>query len=202
MYKENVVRLARTFVCAAAAAMLVALPASANDRDRDDDRGRHCSHHGQGHGHDGDDLADELKALKARVRKLEGHLKAEEVAGTYTMRTFQTALTNGVPPPRVGRIEHLVFTATLQLNANGSFSFSGDESGFNAIWQVPTNRERVVRADSAGGTWTYADGTLSLIFDASDIVSVTGGVGGRMFMNVHDNPADGTTTLLLLVKNI
>jgi hypothetical protein len=196
MHQGNVFHLARTIACAAAVATLVALPAAANDRDHD--RDRRGSHH---HGHDKDDLADEIKALKARVRKLEGHLKAEEVAGTYTLRTYQTALLSAVPP-RVSRIEHLIMTATLQLNANGSFSFSGNESGFNAIWQVPTNRERQDGADSGGGTWTYVDGTLALILDGGEVVSVTGGVGGRMFMNVHDNPADGTTTLLLLVKNL
>jgi hypothetical protein len=197
MHQKSAVHFMRAIACAAA--MLVAAPAMANDRHDDRDRGRGGSHH-HGHGHDADDLAAELKALKERVRRLEGHLTRDEVVGGYVLRTLQVALITNTGQPTVGRLEHLSFTASLQLDANGTFSFSGTETGFNAIWQVPTLRERVVRPDSGSGTWAYADGVISLTFDGGEVVPFGGAVGGRLFQRVESNPADGTVTYVTLTR--
>lgn len=77
-----------------AAAMVFAAPAAANDRDHDRGRG--------GHHHDRDDFAEELKELKARVRRLEGHLKRDEIVGTYTLNYLQVALLSSAPPVVAG----------------------------------------------------------------------------------------------------
>jgi len=201
MYRGNVSHLARTMAWAAFAAMLAVLPpAMARDRD-DDDRGRGHSHH---HGDDRDDLAAELKELKERVRKLEGRLTSEEVAGSYVFRSSQAALitNNNNTSTIVGRLEHLSATGDLELNANGTFSFLVRENGFNAIWSFPTNRERVDRADSGSGTWTYIGGLLRLDLGGGDVVVFGGGVGGRLFLWVGSNPADGTTTHVTLTRKL
>jgi hypothetical protein len=190
MHRSNL--FARAAAACAAAALLFALPALASDRDHD--RG-----HG-GHHHDRDDFAEELRELKARVRRLEGHLKRDELVGAYTLNHIQVALLSSAPP-LVGRLEHLNSTGLLQLNANGSFSYAGRETGWNAIWQFPTTRNRVDRADSFSGTWAYSGGNLVLTVDGGEVLTWTGGVGGRLWVHGGSNPADGTNTLLLLVKN-
>lgn len=40
-----------------------------------------------------------------------------------------------------------------------------------------------------------------LTIDGGEVVTWTGGVGGRLWVHGSSNPADGTNTLLLLVKN-
>lgn len=192
-HRGNVVHFIRMIGCAAAAALMVALPVAAHDRDHDRGRGN-----GHGHDHGVDELAAELRALKERVRKLEGHLTRDEVAGSYVFRSLQVAMTQ----PSVGRLEHLAATGAMELNANGSFTLSASEGGFNAIWQFPTTRNRVDRADSQSGTWTYQDGVIYLTFDGGEVVPFGGAVGGRMFMLSHSNPADGTTTFATLVKRV
>lgn len=179
-------------LCAAAAALFIALPAAANDKDHD--------RRGHGYGHDEDELAADIQALKERVRKLEGHLTRDEVVGSYVFRSLQTALITNTNQPTVGRLEHLAAEGGVELNANGTFTLNLRESGFNAIWQVPTLRNRVDKLDTGSGTWTYQNGVISMTFDGGEVVPFAGAVGGRLFLRAESNPADGTTTIVLLVK--
>lgn len=145
-------------------------------------------------------LVAAVNDLAARVNRLEGHLTQAEVAGAYTVSLYQSALIADASQS-VGRLEHLTSSGTLRLEANGTFTLSGTEAGFNALWQPAGARETVNRADTASGTWSYSAAALRLTFDGGGTESWTGGVGGRLFIHAGANPADGTTTLVLLVRN-
>jgi hypothetical protein len=163
----------------------------------------HDRDHGRGHGHgdkDLDRLKAEMAALKDRVRRLEGNLTRAEVAGRYTMMTYQTQLGEDAAG-NTTHVEHAVFGAALQLNGDGTFSLSGTELKFTSGWSFPAMRTETNQPDSVTGTWSYAAGVLSLVVGTETIPFAPGAVGGRMFVTVSANFADGTTTQIILIRN-
>jgi hypothetical protein len=143
-------------------------------------------------------LAD-ITALKERVRRLEGNLTADEVAGTYTLYLHQTAILGSAA--QATGVENLISVGTFQVEANGVFTYAGTESGSNAPLYSPGPRQTVNRPDSASGTWQYSAGGLQLTFDGGGTETWTGAVGGRLFIGADSTAADGTATLILIVKN-
>jgi hypothetical protein len=182
------------------AALVLALgSAVANDRD-DRDRGKG--------GHDElSGVKAELAALKQRVRRLEGDLKPHELVGTYRMAYLQVAIGENAMNGLANHLEHNVWGGTLTLSSNGTASFSGREVGFAAGLPGPTAREeRLNDPDQFTGTWTYTGGAIviTLVGDNGqpENVNFVGGAGGRMFFTVDANPLDGTTTLILISKDL
>ena len=206
--------MSRFFVAFAGTALLIALASAApqaiaNDRD-DRDRGRNDHDHGNGgHDHGDKDLARlkaEMAALKERVRKLEGNLKPEELVGTYRMGYLQVAIGENAMNGLANHLEHNVWGGTLTLSSNGTASFSGREEGFAAGLPGPTPRqERLNNPDEFTGTWTYTGGAIVVTVTGDngqpENINFVGGAGGRMFFTVDANPLDGTTTLVILVKD-
>ena len=200
-----------TIAFASAALMLALGTAQARDHDRDDrDRGRGGHDHGKGHDHHGNDLdrlKAEMAALKDRVRKLEGHLTHHDLVGTYRFRYLQVAIGENPMNGMANHLEHNVWSGTMTLSSNGAASFSGREGGFAAGLPGPTAREeRLKNPDEFTATWTYAGGAIVLTFTGDngqpETVNFAGGVGGRMFFAVDDNPLDGTTTLIIVAKDL
>ena len=202
-------------VLTTAAMFLVCGPAAADGKSSGNNRSQpQSAHHGKddhgkghhGHGHHHDELMAELAALKERVRKLEGNLKPEELAGTYRMGYIQVAIGENAMNGLANHLEHNVWGGTLTLGSNGTASFSGREVGFAAGLPGPTPREeRLKNPDEFTGTWAYTSGAIviTLIGDNGqpDNVTFVGGAGGRMFFTVDANPLDGTTTFIVIVKD-
>jgi|SoiMethySBSTD1v2_1073268.scaffolds.fasta_scaffold193967_2 hypothetical protein len=144
-------------------------------------------------------LQADVAALKEQVRKLEGHLTAAEVQGGYAMLTYQTELGEG-PAGNTSHLQHAVAAGPLTLNADGTMAWTGREVAFSSGWVFPATRNERVRTEEVVGTWTYAGGVLTLNVEGQP-VEFGGGIGGRLFVALDANPADGTTTLIMLVKN-
>jgi len=144
-------------------------------------------------------LQADIAALTERVRKLEGNLTEAEAQGGYTLLTYQTELGKG-PTGNTSHLQHAVAAGTLQLDANGTAAFTLSEVAFTSGWLFPALRTERERTESLIGTWAYAGGVLTLTVDGQPLPFV-GGVGGRLFLRVEANRADGTTTLVMLVKN-
>ena len=151
-------------------------------------------------------LEADIAALKERVHKLEGNLTPQEVVGTYRIGYLQVAIGENATNSLANHLEHNVWGGTLTLGSDGIASFVGREVGFAAGLPGPTPREeRLKNPDEFTGTWAYTSGAivLTLIGDNGQPGNVTfvGGAGGRMFFTVDANPLDGTTTLIILVKD-
>jgi len=148
-----------------------------------------------------------IAALEESVRKLEGRLTPDDVAGTYRWGYLQVSIGEDAVTGRANHLEHNVSGGTLTLSSGGAAHFSGREVGFAAGLPGPTPREeRLKEQDEFDATWTYANGAIVLTVTGDngqpEQVNFVGGVGGRMFFTVHANPLDGTTTLVILAKDL
>jgi len=115
------------------------------------------------------------------------------------MLTYQTELGEG-PAGNTSHLQHAVAAGPLTLNADGTMAWTGREVAFSSGWVFPATRNERVRTEEVVGTWTYAGGVLTLNVEGQP-VEFGGGIGGRLFVALDANPADGTTTLIMLVKN-
>ena len=211
--KQSVVfRLGIAFTTAA---MLIASgPAAAQGGNSSNNKGSHSDHrkddHGKGHhgkGHHHDDLQAKIAALEKRVGRLEGHLTQADLVGTYRWGYLQVAIGEDAVSGRANHLEHNVVAGTLTLSANGVAAFSGRERGFAAGLPGPTPRqERINDQDEFTATWAYTGGAIVLTVTGDDgqpeNVNFVGGVGGRMFFTATANPLDGTTTFIIITKDL
>jgi hypothetical protein len=127
-----------------------------------------------------------IAALEESVRKLEGRLTPDDVAGTYRWGYLQVSIGEDAVTGRANHLEHNVSGGTLTLSSGGAAHFSGREVGFAAGLPGPTPRVLTVTGDNG----------------QPEQVNFVGGVGGRMFFTVHANPLDGTTTLVIIAKDL
>lgn len=204
MKQSCVFRLGIAFTTAA---MLIASgPAAAQGNSSNNksqsDHGK--GHHGHGHHHD--DLQAKMAALEKRVRRLEGHLTQADLVGTYRWGYLQVAIGESATGI-ANHLEHNVVAGTLTLSADGVAAFSGRERGFAAGLPGPTPRqERINDQDEFTATWVYTGGAIILTVTGDDgqpeNVNFVGGVGGRMFFTATANPLDGTTTFIILTKDL
>jgi hypothetical protein len=144
-------------------------------------------------GDDQRDERDDLKGLKARVERLEGLLTTADIAGTYTLHLLQTEL-------GPNWVQHATEQATVQINANSTYSVSGTEKGFRLDLQPKPARAPINKADTSSGTWRFAPGTLSLKEDGSSEEFALTAAGSRLFIGTGTTASDGTTTLVILVR--
>lgn len=163
--------------------------------------------HQQGGSVDLTALQADVAALTERVRKLEGNLTPDELVGTYRLAYLQVSIGEDATTGRANHLEHNVEGGTLTLSSNGAASFVGREVGFAAGLPGPTPRqERLTDPDEFTATWTYTSGAIVLTLTGDNgqpqNVNFVGGVGGRMFFTVDANPLDGTTTLIIIAKDL
>jgi hypothetical protein len=160
----------------------------------------------QGGGADLGPVLARIDALEAKVRKLEGNLTQADLVGTYRLGYLQVSIgedAGGI----ANHLEHNISGGMLTLGGGGAAAFSGREIGFAAALPGPSSRqERLTDPDEFTGTWSYTGGVLVLTLTGDDgqpeNVNFVGGVGGRMFFTVTANPLDGTTTLVILTKDL
>jgi hypothetical protein len=146
----------------------------------------------------------DMEDLKARISKLEGGQSAQDIAGNYSLTYLQAAIIPDAGVPGLaGTIEHLAAKGNLKLNANGTYSVPITENGFNVLLSKHSMETVKNRQDTDVGTWKYSGNALTLkpASDAADVVSFSGGLGGKLFVTAHANPKDGTTTLILLMRD-
>lgn len=156
-------------------------------------------------------LVDAVTSLESRVNKLEGQgLTAADLAGTYSVAVLSTSTT--APQANNGRMEHVASSGTLTLNANGTFSLSGSVTGFALVWNFSGSNPVATAAVTANsftnsppnsGTWGFSGNTLLLTFSAGETASLTGTVGGRLFIysGLDTNvDTDGGLNLILVAR--
>lgn len=160
----------------------------------------------QGGGADLGPVLARIEALEAKVRKLEGNLTQADLVGTYRWGYLQVAI--GESAAGIAHhLEHNVVAGTLTLSDGGAAAFSGRERGFAAALPGPSAREeRINDQDEFTGTWSYTGSALVLTLTGDDgqpqNINFVGGVGGRMFFTQDANPLDGTTTFIILTKDL
>jgi hypothetical protein len=147
-----------------------------------------------------------IAALETKVHKLEGNLTKGDLVGTYRLGYLQVAIGEAVGG-MANHLEHNITGGTLTLSGGGAAAFSGQEIGFATGLPGPAAREeRGANPDEFTGTWDYTGGVLILTVTGDngqpEHVNFVGGVGGRMFFTVTANPLDGTTTLIILTKDL
>ena len=126
------------------------------------------------------ELRKQVAALSRRVAKLEGHLVAADLVGTYNVWDIATELIGGSPAQVITQTT----AGTITLAADGTGTASLRTLGVNLTQGSPWS---LVPVDSSGGgtfTWTYTDGTIQI----SDSSSVSVAAGGRVLIYVsRDN---------------
>src|SRR5262245_31303273 len=134
-------------------------------------------------------LASNLTALTARVAKLEGNIVASDLAGTYSMVVLNTtmrALQDG-PPVEHGNINTSVGRSTFTLNADGTGSgspFTCEGSTLTLGSEAMQGFDCSEPAGGAGdsGTWTYANGVLTVTNSEGEVIPFTVALGGRFLI--------------------
>jgi len=143
-------------------------------------------------------LASDLAALTQRVAKLEGQIVAADLVGTYAFRGFQIELGGGAS--RTAQVSSYVFEGTVTLNADGTASLSAAPENGNTLSFTTPAMVSIFKGNDGGSgstTWTYSDGTVSVVGGAPPL-SVA--AGGRVLVGVGANPDDGTDVLLILTR--
>jgi hypothetical protein len=142
-----------------------------------------------------DSLASDLAALTARVAKLEGQIQAADLVGMYVLSGIQVELRGG----NSASVSSYVFTGTVVLAADGTATLNASQTG-NTL-SIGTSSSLSPFKGGGGGavtittTWSYADGTLSLL---GSQLAVT--AGGRILIASNANNSDGTNVLLILTR--
>ena len=143
-------------------------------------------------------LEGRATSLEARASKLEsGQIVAADLVGTYALYGFQ----NELGPSYVSSY---VFITTLVLQANGTFSGTGTETGHTLAFPpfLPGVTTRTVinfpdpprPTEVFNGNWSYSGGMLHL---GTGFGSWVVGAGGRVFIGAGANHADNTNVILI-----
>ena len=143
-------------------------------------------------------LASDLAAVTARVAKLEGQIVAADLVGTYALRGIQLELSGGAGRP--AQVSSYVYVGTATLNADGTASFNALSASGNTLSFTTPAMVSIFKGNDGGSgstTWTYSDGTVSVVGGAPPL-SVA--AGGRVLIGVGANPDDGTDVLLILTR--
>ncbi len=139
-------------------------------------------------------LASDLAAVTARVAKLEGQIVAADLVGTYALRGIQLELSGGAGRP--AQVSSYVYVGTATLNADGTASFNALSASGNTLSFTTPAMVSIFKGNDGGSgstTWTYSDGTVSVVGGAPPL-SVA--AGGRVLIGVGANP----DVLLILTR--
>jgi hypothetical protein len=143
-------------------------------------------------------LATAINALAARVDKLEGKIVQADLAGSYTLQSFQSEFNGG----DFGRVANYVNTGTVTFNADGTGSYAATEAGSRLFIALDANAKLkgtsstyVNPTETATFTWTYANNVITALGGTLTVVA-----GGKLLIRTSTNPTDFTQVLLLLTK--
>jgi outer membrane murein-binding lipoprotein Lpp len=143
-------------------------------------------------------LQSQVDALNAQVSKLQGNITAADLVGTYTYTHLITGLNGGFP----ARIASGVFTGTFTLAADGTGSGNVSSAGNVLTQGTPWSVTQSSDAETDNFTWTYANGTLTLVM-GSDTIPFSVAAGGRLAILAVSAPESnfsGATNLIVLTR--
>ena len=117
-------------------------------------------------------LTNQLAALSARVDKLEGNIVAGDLVGSYTLSIIDIPMSGGVLGVRPATISTDAAMATVTLHLDGSASFDlitcGGSRLIQGSWALIVDPDACSDPPPSDPHWTYADGILTLFFDAEE----------------------------------
>lgn len=146
-------------------------------------------------------LVTGINALSSRVSKLEGQITSSDLVGTYTINQFQSELGGGAS------VRVAVYTGggTVTFAADGTGTLSGNSTLGHQL-NLPAGTLTAFNSPqltTQSLSWSLTNGTVIASFTYGAVTkSFTFSVvaGGRLLVNTSANPADGTTTLVLLTR--
>lgn len=130
-------------------------------------------------------LVTELENLQARVAKLEGHITAADLAGTYTALIMDTNMDGVNAGGQNATITTRTTTGAITLNADGTGAVSGGLCQGSRLTLSTGALAGVDCTEEGSGlvTWTYADGVATITFlDDGDQIPLNVALGGRLLI--------------------
>jgi C-terminal lipocalin-like domain len=158
-------------------------------------------------------LVAQIGDLQARVAKLEGHIVASDLVGTYSLLVMDTAMSAfhpGVPPvPATISTNSTNVALTLNADGTGTANLIRCESATltQGTWSL-TGNSSCGSSTQTGVTWTYANGVSSITFldengnpDHNGPISFTVALGGRLLVlgGSPFHPSDPSSDHLLFL---
>jgi hypothetical protein len=143
-----------------------------------------------------------LQALTQRIERLEqlGRPAAESVPGAYRLHGLQTELNGG---PGSARTTIYTYEGSVTFSADGTYRVKGTSTGSSLVWDlccVPGAAQRSPRVDEPEkdrGHWTLEGNRLTLK-NAHGRFVYSG--AGDLFVGASSNTEDGTSVILLMVR--
>jgi hypothetical protein len=153
-------------------------------------------------------LSGQVAALQAKIARLEGNITEADLVGSYTFTVMNTALHGsglGRPPAAIST-DTLVVTVTL--NADHSLSSVGircDGARLVLATGAVISDRAACEGSPTDARWTYADGTLSLVFEeGSEVIPFNLATGGRFgiasFAAFHPEQPSSDNVLMILSR--
>lgn len=146
-------------------------------------------------------LQAQVALVTARIDKLEGHITAADLVGTYAIHGIQNEMhAPNSPGGFPTQISSYVFVGTAVLASDNSVSISGTQTGSTWFLGPPSSVQPFQGSGGPlAGTWTYANGAVTVSLGGAPVsLSVT--AGGRVLIVASANPADNTDVLLILTR--
>jgi hypothetical protein len=150
---------------------------------------------------DGPALLARITELEGRVAKLEGHITAADLAGTYSFHLFESEL-DAAQPGRPAKIRSSVAAGTVMLAADGTGSITFAEQQIALAMDLLSSDAGTLTGNL---TWTFAGGIVSLSLGGEDgEIAFSVAAGGHLLVgaaaDVRTTFATGTASLLLLTR--
>jgi hypothetical protein len=147
-------------------------------------------------------LATAINELNTRVSKLEGTFTAADVAGTYTVYSIETQVRGGTG---FAGVRAMAPFGTFTLAADGSVTGTWYDLGYDlsltnvAGSMLGTRTQHSSQSTLSSATWSLSGNILTLT-DPEGQSTMTGVVGGRIFVGRSLNPNVGGGELRIMVR--
>jgi hypothetical protein len=150
--------------------------------------------------------ATELQALQATIARLNARVDRLErtgpalIPGSYRIHGLQTELAGEVG---FARVSSYVYEGTVTFNADGTYRTKGSSTGSHLKWGMcclPGTAVREIKDDDpekGRGRWTLEGNRLTL---KSENGSFVYSGAGDMFVGASSNTLDGTSVMLMFVR--
>ncbi len=143
-------------------------------------------------------LQTQVATLQGQVSTLQGNITAADLVGTYTYTHMLTGLNGGFP----ATVASGIFTGTFTLAADGTGSGNITTAGIILTQGTPWSVTQSTETETDNLTWSYADGTLTIV-QGNDAIPFNVAAGGRLAIfgiSAPESNLSGATNLIILTR--